>query len=129
MSILCFRCPRCRGVWRVLPLALARRLWRAWETVEGETLGPPPHEEAPRVPRRTVRRWMARLASSALALAQVVATAAVLPLMPLVRDLGFRATRLAFVLGFAKAMAARVGQRLAAPAELIHRLAPGVRLM
>ncbi len=64
-----YLCPACKATWYMMPLFVARMLWREWSVVESETIGPPPPDGSPRVPTRTVRRWRARLRTAAVALA------------------------------------------------------------
>jgi hypothetical protein len=128
-----FRCSDrqgCGAVWQVLPRLLARHLWRAWRTVEAAVVEPVKASVVQAVPARTRRRWRARLASSAALVADVLSAAF---------DVGFaaRVAKAADVTAsrgqFARAVAAElrppVGQRLSHLAALVHRLAPGVRLM
>ncbi len=120
VNIRVFLCAGCGATWRVLPAFLARCLWRTWDVVEREALDKPRPRSAPAVPRRTVQRWRARLAQSARLPVQVLVVAG-----GLVRDLaervGLEPTR--------KELLAASGGSLAALAVLLHRLAPGVRLM
>lgn len=130
VEIVRFRCRKCRGIWRVLPYFIARALWRSWTVVEAETIGPPPRETEPRVPRRTVRRWLCRLASSARALVQALATSGAEGLGPLRRLAGgLDPTREAAVLAHADACGAQARLRIAALAVFVHRVAPGLRVM
>lgn len=117
--------PRCGAIWRILPRFLARHLWRRWPVVEAATLGPP-LAGAPKVPETTVRRWQARLASAARLLVQVLATSGDQVLTEIARTVGLQADRETLVRQYGQATK-QVG--LAAVAALVHRLAPGVRLM
>ena len=131
MRIVIHRCAdqECRATWRILPLFLARRLWRTWRTVEREVL---PQAAAPsraQVPRRTVRRWKARLCSSARYLGQVLATSASALWTTVAQAVGLGGTRRALVEELAPVQGTPPGRRLAEPAALVHRLCPGVRLM
>lgn len=68
-EVLVFRCARCRVVWRVLPVWLARHLWRTWVAV-GEAL-----DEArsrSKLPERTRQRWQERLRELAAMLVVVL---------------------------------------------------------
>lgn len=120
VSILVFLCAACGATWRVLPAFLARRLWRTWDVVEREALAKPRAHESPPVPTRTVQRWRARLAQSARFLVQVLAVAGG-ELRRLAERVGLDPTRMELLLAS--------GGSLAALAVLLHRLAPGVRLM
>ena len=117
----------CEATWQVLPAFVARHLWRSWRVVEMAVV--PPARNEPDVPERTVRRWRRRLEASALLLVSVLATAFTVALDAVVRAVGYDGTRYDFVDAYAAALALDRGQRLAHPAEMIHRLARGVRLM
>lgn len=120
VEVLIFICARCSATWRVLPRFLARCLWRSWDTVERAAVGDTRRPiEAP-VPRRTVRRWRARLRQSARVPIQVLALAGA-RLRWLAERLGFHATRRELLLAH--------GEGLAVLGALLHRLAQGVRLM
>jgi len=122
VPILVFLCYGCFATWRILPAFLARRLWHPWEVIQREVSDPPQprRRNDPPVPARTVHRWRSRLAQSAHLPIQVLAAAGE-RLRKVAISLGGAATRLALVLAF--------GGHLAVVAELLHRLAPGVRLM
>jgi hypothetical protein len=119
VDVLRFRCSACKAVWTVLPAFLARHLWRVWTTV-GVILGS--GERRVMVPGRTRRRWRARLASAGRRLVSVLAVA------------GEELARTAAMLGHEVSRGEVVGAlggpaRLAEIAGLVHRLAPGVRVM
>jgi hypothetical protein len=120
VTIRVFLCPACGGTWRVLPGFLARCLWRSWEVIEREALGGPRAPQAPPVPLRTVQRWRARLSQAARLLAQALVVAGG-GLRELAVRVGLGSCRQELVLAF--------GGSFAAFAALLHRLAPGVRLM
>ena len=120
VSIVVFLCAACGATWRVLPAFLARCLWRTWDVVEREALDKPRPRSAPPVPRRTVQRWRARLAQSARLPVQVLVVAGGL-LRDLAERVGLEPTR--------KELLVASGGSLAALSVLLHRLAPGVRLM
>jgi hypothetical protein len=117
--ILIFECATCAATWRVLPAFLARCLWRTWDVIARELSGAPPGS-APPVPRRTVRRWRARLVQTARQPVQVLAVAGG-ALRGVAQRLGLDCSRAQLLAGYA----AGVG----ALSVLLHRLAPGVRLM
>jgi hypothetical protein len=135
-EIAIFRCAdreRCGAVVRVVPAFLARHLWRTWETVDG-AVAPPPEAAQPDpvpVPERTVRRWRARLVASAAALVVVLGTASstVPALARVIATSGLDGTRMQFVEAMSSEGAIGERRPLATAALLIHRLAPGVRLM
>jgi hypothetical protein len=120
VDILVFICSACGGTWRVLPGFLARCLWRPWNVVERETLAMPRAPGAPPVPVRTVQRWRARLAQAARLPIQVFVVAGG-KLRTLAERAGLDATRAQLVQA--------CGLSFAGLAILLHRLAPGVRLM
>ncbi len=123
-----YLCPACGATWRMMPLFVARMLWRRWPTVEEKTLGPAA-PTAVTVPERTVRRWRARLATAAGSLLEVLRKAGDAVLVAVAATVEETATRLCLVMAYAEATAPPAGQRLARLAATIHRLAPGVRLM
>jgi hypothetical protein len=120
VQILVFACAACSATWRVLPAFLARHLWRSWATIERALAGKPATGSAGRVPERTVQRWRARLAQSARLPSQVLVVAGG-RLRELAERVGLLASR--------DELVAAYGCGLAALAALLHRLAPGVRLM
>jgi hypothetical protein len=120
VSILVFLCATCGATWRVLPSFLARCLWRTWDIVEREALAKPRPHSAPPVPTRTVQRWRARLDQSARLPVQVLAVAGG-ALRRLVERVGLEPTR--------RELLVASGGSMVALAVLLHRLAPGVRLM
>jgi len=121
--------PACEATWRILPAFLARHLWRVWPTVE-RTTGEvsPPLSTAP-IPKRTERRWRARLASSAKQLVLLLATSGGALLEAIAKRVGLLSPRLTLVDVHAQMTAAPEGQRLADLAALVHRIERGLRLM
>jgi hypothetical protein len=119
VDILIFRCASCRVVWRVLPVFLARHLWRAWERV-AEALASARRRSS--TPSRTRRRWLRRLREGATVMVALLASLG--PRRPpALAALGFDATRHEVIVGYGGL------DRLAELAALIDRLAPGVRVM
>jgi len=118
-----YRCTheQCRARWLILPAIIARWLWRTWTVVERGTGMGPPAGRGPAVPRRTVRRWSARLQSAARPVVQALAMSGAAALVAVAQRLGLGATRTALV----GAMALALGPL----AALVHRLIPGLRLM
>lgn len=110
----------CGARWQTVPRFLARHLWRRWVVVEAATVGRRPHDWPP-VPKRTRRRWRARLRLGARVLTQVLAASGLPTLEDVAKRVGLTATRLDVVLA--------LGLPLCAAAALLHRLAPGLRLM
>lgn len=139
-----FRCANrdaCGAVVQVIPAFLARCLWRSWETVEAamEPAAPRPkasdaaRSAAPVVPERTRQRWRARLSSSAAAM--IAALAAARGSLSWVGDVietvgvgGRRAEVVSVYRTQATPLPSR-GLSYAAPAAVLHRVAPGLRLM
>lgn len=131
VRIVIHRCAElaCRATWRILPMFLARRLWRTWQTVEGEVLEEEAVPARAKVPGRTVRRWKARLGSSARQAVQVLATAGSALYAQVAQGVGLMGTRQELVQKLAEKQGTAVGSRLQAVAALLHRLCPGVRLI
>lgn len=127
-KIVRHRCVACRAIWQILPLFIARWLWRTWDVVE-EQVDAPPSDTARRVPARTRRRWRGRLRSSARQLVQVLATSGDQQMEAIATSLDAWSTRAQAVAAYADALGRAVGKRLCAVAALVHRLVPGVRLM
>jgi len=110
----------CGACWQTLPALLARHLWGRWRVVEASTQGSRPRRWPP-VPQRTRRRWRSRLRSAARQLVQAVAASKDPALGLAAMRVGLEATRGELV--------ATLARSLSAVAALLHRLAPGVRLM
>lgn len=121
-TVVRHRCARasCSARWLILPLLLARQLWRRWEVVEASTLGRRP-AQWPSVPARTRRRWRARLQMAGRLLVQVLAASDAAVLGRVAERVGLAGSRLELVLA--------LGFSLSHAAALLHRLAPGLRLM
>ena len=123
-----YLCPACGATWRMLPLFVTRMLWRSWPVVEAATIGPR-LPAAATVPKRTVRRWLARLATASASLVEVLHKAGDAAQVAVAATVEAAATRLRLVIAYAKIAAVPTGQRLSRLASIIHRLVPGVRLM
>jgi hypothetical protein len=130
ITIVRLLCVACEAIWQILPLFVARHLWRTWEVVR-RVLMPDPKtssasegEPRPKVPPRTVRRWRQRWLRPALALAQVLATSG--PWEALAIRLPVDATCGDLVAAYATV---QVGEALSSLAALIYRLQPKVRLL
>jgi hypothetical protein len=125
VTVMVFLCVSCRATWRVLPAFLARCLWRAWKVVESviqRTRSPC----EPRIPERTERRWRARLRQTARVPGQVLATSGNSLLRGVAQSVGLDGSRQDLAVAYMNSF----GDSLLAPlAVLLHRLAPGVRLM
>jgi hypothetical protein len=131
ITIVRLVCVACEAIWQILPLFLARHLWRTWKVVHRVLMPDPKTSSAsegqpwPEVPPRTVRRWRQRWLRPALALAQLLATSG-----PAWAGLAIRlpmdATCAHLVATFA---AGYRGEPLAGLAALMYRLQPKFRLM
>jgi len=123
----------CSATWRILPMFLARHLWRVWKTVERVALpgggGVPPPSVAPPVSERTRIRWHARLAAAARVLVVLFAASGGFVLEAVAAKVGLDASRAALVHVYAEQTDVPCGARLAAVAALTHRLERGIRLM
>jgi hypothetical protein len=119
----------CNATWRILPMFLARHLWRAWKTVERVTLpGEGSSAELP-VPERTQCRWRSRLAAAARVLVVLFAASGGRVLESVAAKVGLDASRAELVHAYAEQIDVPGGARLAAVAALTHRLERGIRLM
>ena len=133
MRIVVYICANnaCEATWRILPLFLARHLWRAWPTVE-RVVRPedtPLSSTALPIPKETQRRWRARFAAAARVLVALLATSNAVILEKLASEVGYEATRGELVDAHASVIRATPGARLAPLAALTHRLTRGIRLM
>lgn len=121
----------CGATWRILPMFLARHLWRAWKTVERVVMpaGMPPSAAAPSIPARTEQRWRARFAAAARMLVVLLAASGGAALEAIASRAGLDASRAELTAAHADVTRAAPAARLAALAELVHRLERGMRLM
>jgi|GEM_PF-1317759 len=121
----------CGATWRILPMFLARHLWRAWKTVERVVMpaGMPQSSGALPIPARTEQRWRTRFAASARMLVVLLAASGGVALEALASHVRLDASRGELSEAHADAAHIAPGARLAALAELVHRLERGVRLM
>lgn len=120
-----YRCVGCRAVWQVVPGFLARRLWRRWEVVEGALTGKRRRSHI-HVPARTRRRWRSKLASDGRVVRHVLSATQRPDLAAVVRQVPPICTR-GDVLAAYRAHAGE--SALAELGALLHRLAPGLRMM
>jgi hypothetical protein len=125
-------CVCCAAIWQILPLFLARHLWRTWNVVR-RVLMPDPKTSSssethcwPQVPPRTVRRWRQRWLRPARALVQILAAAGETTWTTLATGLPLDATCADLVSAYAHE---HVGPSLAGLAALVYRLQPKVRLL
>jgi hypothetical protein len=125
-------CVGCTAIWQILPAFIARHLWRTWRVVEHtltEAAAPPEPARWPPVPARTQRRWQARWRRPVQGLAQVLAACGHALWAALATGLAPGVTCAELVAAYAARAATPAGQRLAAVAALLDRLAPRRRLM
>ncbi|MFN0155915.1 MAG: DUF6431 domain-containing protein [Gaiella sp.] len=120
-----YRCTGCRAVWQVLPGFVARRLWRRWEVVVGALAGKGRHGRAP-VPGRTRRRWRSKLRRCGRLVRHVLSTTQRPELDAVVRRVPVACTRGAVLAAYREHANE---DALAELAALLHRLAPGLRMM
>jgi hypothetical protein len=121
----------CGATWRILPMFLARHLWRAWKTVERVVMpaGMRRSVAAPPIPARTEQRWRTRFAASARMLIVLLAASGGGALEALASRVGLEASRAELTAAHADLARVAPSARLAALAELVHRLERGLRLM
>jgi hypothetical protein len=121
----------CGATWRVLPMFLARHLWRAWKTVERVVMpaGMPRSAAAPPLPRRTEQRWRTRFAAAARVLVVLLAASGGAELEAFASRVGLDASRAELTASHADFARVPPSARLAALAEQVHRLERGLRLM
>jgi hypothetical protein len=135
IDIVRHECVSCEAIWQVLPIFLARNLWRTWSVVERVMRGASPAQaeaEArrwPPVPERTRRRWRARWLRPVRFLAQVLASCGEAAWAAVVGAVALAGTCADLVAAYAESTAAAAGHVLAAVAALVYRLQPSVRLM
>ena len=119
----------CGATWRILPMFLARHLWRAWVTVERVVEADEATTMDPPIPKRTESRWRSRLAATARVLVVLMAASGGAVLERIAARHGLDATRGELVATHAKLAGVAAGERHAALAALVHRLERGIRLM
>lgn len=118
-----YRCVGCHARWTVLPGFVARHLWRTWRVVEAaceDTAGSG-------VAEATQRRWAATQASDGRVLRHALAASLRPAWTEVARALPLGATRRQVLVAFASQVGG--GSAYADLAGLLHRLAPGVRMM
>jgi hypothetical protein len=118
----------CGATWRILPMFLARHLWRAWKTVERVVMpaGMPRSAGAP-----PIGAHRAALAHALLVSARILVCRGErrLALEALAARVGLDASRAELTAAHAEVARAAPGARLGALAALAHRLERGLRLM
>jgi hypothetical protein len=130
IPIIRHRCakPTCGATWRILPAFLARHLHRPWRTIERVVDEDKP-VAALAIPRTTLRRWRARMASAANQLVVLFAANIGTLLETLAKKAGLGSTRTEFVDAYVAQVKPLPGRRLGEVAALVHRLERGIRLM
>jgi hypothetical protein len=132
IDIVRHECVSCEAIWQILPVFLARWLWRTWPVVERTMTGAPAQVEGgrgrwPPVPERRQRRWRApRWLRPARFVAQVLTSCGEATWAAVAGKLPPTATCADLV---AACVRTAVGMALAAVAALVFRLQPSVRLM
>jgi hypothetical protein len=130
ITIVRYICAACRATWRILPVFLARHLWRVWKTVERTVSKDDPPAVAPvRIPKQTERRWRSRVASIATQLVVLLAASGGELLEAVAKEVGHEAARSKLIDVHARRMGTPPGRRLGDLAALVHRLERGLRLM
>ena len=119
----------CSATWRILPMFLARHLWRVWQTVERVALPGEASSATLVIPERTQCRWRSRLAAAARVLVVLFAASSGLLIESMAAQVGLDASRADLVHSYAERIDVPDGARLAAVAALTHRLERGIRLM
>jgi hypothetical protein len=128
-----YRCRGCRAVWQVLPACVARCLHRSWGAIQSQLVAAGQlvatgAEWRVRLKPTTVRRWVGRLESSAIVLTQALTEAGALS-QAILKELGIKCTRLKLVEALARHGITTARRKLEELAGLLHRVAPGLRLM
>jgi hypothetical protein len=127
-------CVACAAIWQILPMFIARHLWRTWRVV-AHALGAEPASAAedprrgPAVPTRTVRRWRARWQRSAQTLTQVLAASGEVAWAALASRVGPEGTCGDLVAAYGRVTGPHGGSPVAAVAALVYRLHPRLRLV
>jgi hypothetical protein len=133
ISIVQYLCANegCGATWRILPMFLARHLWRTWVTVERTVKAEdtPRPRDAPTIPKQTERRWRERLAAAARVLVVLFAMSGGAEVEEIAKAVGLDATRAVLVDAYATRAGSIPGARFAPLAALAHRLERGIRLM
>lgn len=143
VDIIRFGCEPCGARWQILPLFLARHLWRTWDVVERtlmpQSSSPEPQSSSPepqpkkarkpqrRIPERTVRRWLKRWLRPALPLAQVLAVTGQTAWSEFAAGLPGNASCADLVVAYGRQRGA--SQPMAELAALFHRFQPNIRLL
>lgn len=128
-----YRCPACHALWQVLPAFLARHVQRTWGAVQSRLVGARALKATGaewRVPPKpgTLKRWLRRVAASAIVLTQALAQCGA-PVLAVIASLGAACSRAQLIEGLADRGLLDSPTKMAQLASWIHRLVPGVRLM
>jgi transposase-like protein len=128
-----YRCRACGAIWQVLPACIARCLHRRWcvvqsGLVQAEQLEPEGQEIRVRIPAGTLKRWMGRIRSSASALVHVLACAG-REIAAALQGLIVACSRVELLDLLSGKGLIPCRDKLACLSCLIHRLAPGIRVL
>jgi hypothetical protein len=118
----------CGAIWKVLPAFLARWLWGSFQRVARGVMV----RGSSSAPARTCRRWRRRLASSARALIVALGTALDGVLPHVARSVAMDGSRSDLIGSYRRLRALEATPLWVSQAELaavVHRLAPGIRLV
>lgn len=124
-----YKCVACKAVWRMLPMFVARWLWRSWRVVEAETMSRARSILRPSIPLRTAQRWLARLETSAQRLIFMIIESTFPWTKSFVNELRGEQSRSAFIQAYAIAAGSVPGARFSHPAAVVHRLGSETRLL
>jgi len=125
-----YDCADCDAVWQVMPVFIARHLHRRWTVVEAATGTKDAASSQPSVPESTTRRWLRRLALSAVEVTQLLVSAAGDVVATVVSTvMGSAGSRGQLAVALATAGLIEADHQLEQLAGWVHRLMPGVRLM
>lgn len=128
-----YRCKACGALWQVLPAFLARHLQRTWGAVQSRLVRAGVLKATGaewRVPRKpgTLKRWLGRVAATAIVLTQALAECGA-SVLAVIGSLGAGCSRRQLIEGLAERGLLDRQTKMAQLACWIHRLVPGVRLM
>lgn len=120
-----YRCTECGAVWQVLPGFVARKLWRRWEVVD-DALREKRRVGRPLVPGRTRRRWRSQLRSDGRRVRHVLSSTGRPEVEAVVGRVSVECRRGDVLAAYRELTPEGALAELAA---LLHRSAPGVRVM
>lgn len=124
-----YRCAHCRAIWRMLPMFVARFLWRRWLVVENATQDCVPPGCHPPVPVRTVQRWISRITAHAKPIIDVIMAYDDMLWNTIKIDLTEGCRRIDVIRAYTQRVKSISGSMLSDLAALLHGMAPGTRLI